>query len=406
MSFLLNGVDISSNFYKKSIHTNTIQDISNTGFLIENDDIRNIFVPLKTNSKIPVSQMLTTTNFKNKNNVDISTLFELNLITFTGTIDTDYKIWSPANHDGFLIQILTTNATMTFNYNVSCNFAMIGGGGGGGGNHQSNAGGGGGAGELVTGTMEILKGKTVTFTIGQGGTRGTWTGDNVTGTYGSGNGTNTSHHGNSGTPTVITCNGFSIDASGGGGGGGGKGSSESSTSGCTGGTGSYSNATPSLGTLTVRTLTNNSVFKSLSRYPISGNGVGARGQNNNNDDGAGGGGGGVEGNGSIGNNQTSGGSGRTIQFGSTNFTIFTIGGGGGGGTAKNVSSGGGGGSGGGGNGGYYDSNLSTATASAKGDNAANNTGGGGGGAYNGSINIGGNGGSGTVIIYIVSSNIS
>jgi len=398
MSFLLNGVDISSNFYKKSIHTNSIQDISNTGFLIENDDIRNIFVPLKTNSKIPVSQMLTTTNFKNKNNVDISTLFELNLITFTGAINTDYKIWSPANHDGFLIQILTTNATMTFNYNVSCNFAMIGGGGGGGGNHQNNAGGGGGAGELVTGTMVILKNNTVKFTIGQGGTRGTWTADNVNGTYGSGNGLNTSHHGNSGTPTVITCNGFSIDASGGGGGGGGKGSSESSTSGCTGGTGSYSAGEPSPGTLTVRTLTNNSVFKSLSRYPISGNGLGAKGQDNNNDDGAGGGGGGVEGNGSIGNDTPSGGSGKTIRYGSTDFDI---GGGGGGGTGTNNTSGGGGGFGGGGRGGFKGTTITTT-----GKDGSVNTGGGGGGAYNGTINNGGNGGSGTVIIYIVSSDIS
>ena len=405
MSYLLyNGTDITPYFYNKTSATNGSGATTATGFLINGTDISNTYVGLGTNSNIPVSVKLSTSGFL-KNGTDIATLYELNLFTIdAGTINSDYIIWTPSNHTGFLIQILSSSAKITFKYNITnCNFAMIGGGGGGGGfGGNGNAGGGGGAGELITGNMTVTSGSQVTFIIGVGGTGGA--ADSGTVTYGSGNGPNTSRIGNSGTSTSITCSSNTVTANGGGGGGGGKNSSAATTGSSSGGTGSWSNSKPTVGARTTQTLTANTVFSNLISY---GN-IGGFGQTYNGDDGGGGGGGGSGGAGKSGfdsNNWSgtqiiSGGVGRRISYGSTNFDI---GGGGGGGTRYGLGSGAGGASDGGG----YGGNSNTTN---YGGNGTANTGGGGGGAYNApSINsngYGGNGGSGTVFIYIVSSQIS
>jgi hypothetical protein len=409
MSYLLyNGTDITPYFYTKTSATNGPGATTATGFLINGTDISNTYVGLGTNSNIPVSQILGSSGFL-KNGTDIATLYELNLIQFTGTINTDYKIWAPSGHSGFLIQILTSSAQLKFNNNITdCSFAMIGGGGGGGGMASSgNAGGGGGAGELITGTITIPKDGVLTFIIGVGGTGGT-TDKSIT-TYGSGSAANDNSTGNSGTSTKITYGGSnSLEAYGGGGGGGGKGSTQGLIGCSTGGTGSYSNNAPGVGSKSAHTLTVNTVFKSLISY---GN-IGGVGANFGNDNGGGGGGGGAGGLGQngdyssswngVGTTKTSGGVGLTINYGST---PFSIGGGGGGGTAIGFGSAIGQAVAGGGQGGNADNTTATSASTINGFPGTANTGGGGGGGYNGG-GKGGAGGSGTVIIYITDSKVS
>lgn len=355
-------------FYPTSQPSNTPNTASTTNFKINNVDISNNYNGIGTNSNIRVSQIY---NINYNNVQNIGHLFELNLPVLNGTIDDDFILCSPLEHDGLLIQILKS-MTLSFNYDIDCSFVMVGGGGGGGNQANSNAGGGGGAGELITGSIiNYTKGNALSISIGGGG-----------------------NSGQSGAQTTITYSGVTITANGGGYGGHGKGSSNSVTGSSSGGTGSYSSGVPNVGTATQRTITNISIFQSMTSY----NNIGSLGNDQNNDSGGGGGGGGAGYPAIKINNEdpVNGGNGLTITYGTTQFEL---GGGGGGGSRQSGTgppsgAGGLGGLGGGGNGGSHTS----------GDNGFSNTGGGGGGASN-DTGIGGSGGSGTVIFYILPSQV-
>jgi hypothetical protein len=106
MSYLQNSTNMLTWFYNGP--TNTKVAVANTGFTVGNVDISTTYVGLGTNSKISVSNNRTInyTFLQTPNKVNIGSLFELNLPVFASgtTINTDYKIWSPSNHDGLLIQ--------------------------------------------------------------------------------------------------------------------------------------------------------------------------------------------------------------------------------------------------------------------------------------------------------------
>jgi hypothetical protein len=369
MSINTNGTNILTTYFNPNTNPYS-QTIVNapTGFQINGTDVASSYLGLGASSDIPVSDILSSSGYK-KSGTDIVTLYELNLVSYNlGTNGTDYIIWNPANHDGFLIQILTFRARITFNYKVSLDFVIVGGGGAGGDHANSNAGGGGGAGELITGKMtNIPAGQQLSFDIAPA--------SSVSG-YG----------------TTMTCNGVSITANGGSAGGDGKGSSDTVTGSSSGGSGSYSRGVPSAGAANDRTIADTGYFNSMISY----NNAGGRGQDQNNDTGAGGGGGGAGAAGGANTSSNNGGDGRTITFGSTSFQLAGGGGGGGRPTGYPGSSGSSGGLGGGGRGG---------ASSQGGDAGTANTGGGGGGGNNNS-GRGGRGGSGTVILYVVASGVS
>jgi hypothetical protein len=372
MSYYVQGSDMLQWFYPTSAPHN-INKASTTNFRINNFDISNSYVGIGTNSNIPVSQIYPNINYLFNGN-SIGNLFELNLPVLSGTINTDFKIFPVIN--GTVIQILKSTS-LRFNYNVNCDFTMIGGGGPGGNQADSNAGGGGGAGELITGSIKSLtKGDSLAITIGAGGTI----------SYG-------------GITTIKNSN-ASITANGGGFGGNGKTSTNDVTGSSSGGTGSWSNSSPTVGTAFQQIEADTANFKSMISY----NNAGSRGNEQNNDSGGGGGGGGAGGAGitTDNNNPGTGGGGIAIQYGSISFTIG--GGGGGGGRSDNtgsLSNGGLGGLGGGGKGGGPSTNSS-----GDGNDGSVNTGGGGGGASNDGGGSGGKGGSGTVIFYILASGVS
>lgn len=397
-----NNTNILSLFYENNTRTsNTNIPASVTNYRINNIDISNNYVGLGTNSKISASSKHTISYFYDSSS--IGNFFELNLPIFSSSavINTDFRILPTSNHNGLLIQFLKST-TISFNpiYKIDMSFVIVGGGGGGGGCTQSNAGGGGGAGELIIGTINDFSGtagRYLDIVIGSGGD-GKASSDNTTDNGVSGS--NTFIYYKSSTNTIID----TIKANGGTGGGNGKGSSNATSGGSTGGAGSYSSGVPTVGDAVQRpTQTailggdggnlNDGIFINMTSY----NNKGGTGQDdNNNDNGAGGGGGGagsVGVSGSASTNPSNGGDGKTVTFGSTNFSLA---GGGGGGRGKNVITPSYG-SAGGGNGGFTNAN--------NGSYADANTGSGGGGAYNERGN-GGNGGSGTVILYIIATGIS
>ena len=377
------SIDILQHFYSYDTrYSNTNISAGTTYFKINDADISNNYVGIGTNSNIKVSDYLKNCSYFRISSTNISTnigdLFELNLPYFsTGTINVDYKMFP--NNNGLLIQFLK-NTTLKFRYNIDCSFCIVGGGGGGGYKANSNAGGGGGAGELITGNITgYIANTDLTITIGDGGPSFTM-----------------------GNPSSIKYSSTTITANGGGYGGYGKGNGANTTGSSSGGSGAYSNTSFNPGTVTLRSISNTSIFNSMISYGRSG----AQGNDQNNDSGAGGGGGGA---GDVapdpGNeNPGAGGAGKTITYGNKSFDL---GGGGGGGGRENgygpspQGEGGAGGKGGGGKGGgYYISTTSAPPYNGDGLPGAANTGGGGGGAQNNS-GIGGKGGSGTVIIYIL-----
>jgi hypothetical protein len=373
MSYNENGTNMLQWFYPYSTtNSNGPNNATTTNFRINNIDISNNYSRSGINFNIPVSQFYNI-NYYINGTTNIGDLFELNLPVITGQINVDYKFYPVSG--GTVIQILKST-TLQFNYNVNCQFAMIGGEGPGGNSANSNAGGGGGAGQLVTGNISgYTKGGVITITIGAGGTPGSSGGNN----------------GISGKATslVYSISDASCNAFGGGYGGFGKGDSNSVTGSSSGGSGSYSASVPVVGTSTYKLPSYSGIFQPLNSY----NHVGGSGQNNNNDQGAGGGGGGAGGVGAGNSSINNGGAGITVTFGSMNWTL----GGGGGGGGGQGGTGGTGGTGGGGSGG-----SSTSTS---GFSGTPNTGGGGGGANNAG-GTGGSGGSGTVLFYILSSGIS
>ena len=259
------GVNIAPWFYPETAPSNTRGNVAATNFRINNVDISGSYTKIGTNSNISVSNAHTINYLSN--NVSIGDLFELNLPVFSDNINEHYRILTPANHQGLLIQFLKSTS-ISFNYNISGSFAMVGGGGRGGDKANGNAGGGGGAGRLITGNIvNHLKNTTFTITIGDGG-------DNS---------------GNDGGTTIISYPSGSstilVTAAGGTAGGVGAAGSGNS-SGSSGGTGSYSGGQPSLGTAPdSQTLNDNGVFQSM----YSRTNRGSLGNNNNNNNGGGGG---------------------------------------------------------------------------------------------------------------------
>ena len=385
MSYKVDGTDMLGWFYPYTSSTSNTNTAAITNYKIDGDDIYSSYAGIGTNSNIPVSTLYPTIAYY-KNNISIGTKFELNLPLFSGTKNTNYKIWSPSNHGGLLIQILSGAPTyLQFNYNISsCQFLMIGGGGGGGNTASGNAGGGGGAGELVTGTItNYVKNTKLSIILGDGG----------------GSQSN-------GSDTSIIYNNYMVTAEPGTHGGSGKGSS-GSANGSSGGTGSYSNDAPNLGSaININPITDVSIFS----YMTSFNNTGSYGNYQHNDTGGGGGGGGAGG--AASNTTTSdgtgtGGVGKTIKYGNTSFTLGGGGGGGGRGGEYN-GAGGEGGEGGGGAGGTY---TGSSGSTGNGIGATVNTGGGGGGGqndggYGGTGGYGGHGGSGTVIFYILPTGVT
>jgi len=371
MSYNVSGNNMLQWFYPTSAPSIAANNAATTNFQINNIDISNNYVKIGTNSNIQVSQLYTINYFSGGQS--IGNLFELNLPIYNGSLGVDYKIWPPSSNSGLLIQILTTTS-IAFRYNVNCQFIIVGGGGGGGNQANGNAGGGGGAGEVIVGNIVGYNpGNSINFTIGAGGLSAS-----------------------NGSPSSIQYFGNTITANGGGYGGGGKGDGANTTGSSAGGSGAYSNAVPVPGTSTPRTISNISIFQSMTSYGNSG----ALGNDQNNDSGAGGGGGGASAAASAPGNENPGpgGAGLTITCGSTSFILGGGGGGGGRGYNYGSSSGGAGGVGGGGNGGGWGTQVD-------GYPGTQNTGGGGGGAMN-NAGIGGNGGSGTVILYILPSGVS
>jgi hypothetical protein len=390
MAFKQNGNIITDYFNAPTNPKYTTANNEATGFTINGKDISSNYLGIGSSHNIPVS-ILFPTNFS-KNNVDIASLYELNLVNYPATSAT-YKIWNPSDHNGLLIQFVEnikttafgmtfdTYSTISFNYVVDISFVIIGGGGGGGQTANSNAGGGGGAGELIYGMMSnVPANKAIEIFLGKGGGSDT-----------------------DGANTTLSCNGVTITANGGGAGGGGKGSSSNQTGSSTGGSGSWSAGSPSVGTANSRNISDTGYFNTMT----SGNNEGGLGQDQNNDSGAGGGGGGAGGAGETVSGSAAragnGGNGKTRTYGSTTFLF--AGGGGGGARASNYTTYkiGGTNNFGGGTGGGDNTNIAH-----QGEDGDANTGGGGGGGGNSgsSSGNGGTGGSGTVILYIIPSYVS
>jgi hypothetical protein len=382
MSYNVNGQNMLQWFYSYNENTsNKPNSATTTNFRINNVDISNNYVGFATNSKIPVSQLYTINYFSNGQS--LGNLFELNLPVFSGTIDTDFKIWPPngisgsQTNNGLLIQFYTST-TFAFNYKVTCTFVAVGGGGGGGSSNQSNAGGGGGGGQILRGSIvDYQPGSSFTITIGAGGSAGNFGGN-----------------------TLISYGGSTVTAYGGGAGGNGKGSSLDANS-STGGSGSYSSTGTDVGNVTGVNPSNTGVFQNMTVYANKG----SRGNDQNNDSGGGGGGGGAGGAGiDYGNGRAGdGGSGLTVTFisasgVSSGTSVDLAGGGGGGGRSQGDTTPGSGSIGGGASGGDIN-NFGV------GGNGATNTGGGGGGAYN-NFGTGGTGGSGVLFIYVTPDGVS
>lgn len=276
-----------------------------TNYKSNNNDLSNIFQPGGQYSNLYYRDTGYNVINSQSVSVDLSSLFELNLIDTrtSGATTATYTLLSWYN--GVIIKIIGSGK-ITFNYGLnSIDCILVAGGGGGGGTTQLNAGGGGGAGEVGIGPISIPKG-TVTFTIGNGGTGGVAT---------------TSGGGGAGGNTSISYGSTSYTSNGGGGGGNGKGNGGSGGSG--GGGGSWSHSGGGGGGV---------VFTSglSAKY---GN-IGGTGENQRNDSGQGGGGGGASGAGQAGENTTTsgdGGSGITVTSYPLGPIIGYIGGGGGGG---------------------------------------------------------------------------
>lgn len=235
---------------------------------------------------------------------------------------------------------------------TSVDYLVVAGGGGGG----AWYGGGGGAGGMRTGTMAVTPGVPVALTVGDGGA-------------GAPAGTNNSPGSNGQNSSF----GAIVSTGGGGGGTGANGDNAGQNGGSGGGAGGGSTANP----------------QGPGGTGIAGQGSnGSTGRYNNtagNRAGGGGGGAGAVG-GASPNNGRGGAGGAGLQSNITGINLYYAGGGGGAGNT----SGGAGGNGGG----------SAGSNTGNGGNGAANTGGGGGGAAGGvnSARIGGNGGSGVVIV--------
>jgi hypothetical protein len=290
-----------------------------------------------------------------------------------------------------------TDATYTFTVssgNGVADFLVIGGGGAGG----QYVGGGGGAGRFAEGTMQLTAGTTYNITVGGGGRR-------------SANGLLGSRDGDwrDGNVSSIIGGGITISCPGGGRGGNypdnGQGSANNGGSG--GGAGAFQGGGGVGGQPVAATLTG--VLTGASYGFKGGDNQGSR--PNNDCEGRGGGGAGGAGVTAYGAEPSDGGIGRQSSI--TGTTYYYAGGGGGGGYypadygSSRVGNGGQGGGGGGGahangtvgtggTGGPTNGEAGSRDGEGPGGNAANHTGSGGGGC--GHSQVGGNGGSGYVVI--------
>jgi hypothetical protein len=286
-----------------------------------------------------------------------------------------------------------TNA-ITLSGSASVNLQIFTIGGGGAGGSPRNGGGGGGAGGIVQSTINITSSDRISLTVGSGGAFSTTT--------------NSALDGGNTAATFATNTANNITAYGGGGGGGfgGGGGSAGRNGGCGGGA-SYSAFSGGTG---------------VSGQGFAGGSTGGSGITA----GAGGGGTATKGVDTSSNAGTNGGDGKQISLnmftGSTYANYFWGGGGGGGGTYAAGGNGGKGGGGGGtpGNGGAIGTGDTTginpginstlwppSSANPK-PNAGANTGGGGGGAGQDDQNSGwsvGNGGSGIILIAVLTSSL-
>jgi hypothetical protein len=277
--------------------------------------------------------------------------------------------WTLPAADGSNGQVLSTNGSGTLawssssgssNYNIS--YLIVGGGGSGGGNSSVNtaSGGGGGGGGIAAGIVNVTVGTSYTITIGAGGS----------GTVGAGNAGNASSFG---SEFVVT--------------GGGRGGSYDSKDGGDGGSGGGGSG---------RSATETNIPGSRSVFA---GGYGGAGYSISSGTGvSGGGGGGAGGAGYFGPATASsgvGGQGGRGALSEITGTSTFYGGGGGGGSRTT------GGTGGSGGGGAGSSGTGSGTAGTA------NTGGGGGGSSNsGSTQVGASGGSGVVILRILTTNYS
>jgi hypothetical protein len=363
MSFKFNNVNFYDMFQQRGSIANQTTILS--GYEISGNDVYNIFLPLSANGpnlKYPVN-----IKFKNKSGVDLSQLFNLNLVN-TASTTVDWGALRDANGDDTII-IISTSGVIRFNFNINkLRFALVAGGGGGGATTQRNAGGGGGAGEVVIDTVYVTKGQNISVTLGAGGNGGLIDTNNSGGAKG----------GNSSLVVGIR----TVTANGGGPGGNGKFFTNPGpgNGGSGGGSGSYSNTVPDPGV----SVKNTGPLDDPVNGGYYGNN-GGRGEFQGNDTGRGGGGGGAGGvgnaggglGGSAGGTGGNGGIGIKI-FTYPNGTDFYVAGGGGGGANSKTGAYGLGGLGGGGRGGFTrDRNSATQVAPSAGD-----TGGGGGGGQN------------------------
>ena len=363
----------STGIYATNITTNILSDLYE------------IYTPLGTNSNLKWPYL---TNFTTIANKDLNETFSLNFIDTTLTT-ASYNQYPYT--DGTMI-VVSGDGSIYFNYPLTTiTFYMIGGGGGGGasgGNYNAAAGG--GSGGFLDASYSDTSFNYVNISIGAGGSGGT----------------STSTGGISGSPTTIY---FNSDGTayasvyGGGGGGGGKGNGESGGGG--GGSGAYSSGVPTAGTGEA------AVYLPTGSFSITTNGYysGGNGEDNNDDQGGGGGGGGCGGVGGNGGSPSeydggNGGAGQgSVSDESGNITIYFSGGGGGGRGYIKTGKPGSGSNGGGDGGSAFES----------GSNASTNShyGGGGGGAGNdagafGSLNVGGNGAAGVVVLFITNDMIT
>ncbi len=367
-AYYVAGVDISNCYNSR---TTTGSDVTNlTGYKINNVDLRNIFVPLGTNSNLIYKNI----NY-NVTSANLSSLLELKLFS---SITATYTATAITN--GVLLKI-TGNGNINFKYDVSgIQFLLVGGGGAGGATYSSgNAGGGGGAGEVAVGTIPGAISSLNSITIGAGG-------------IGPSVGTSNTSVAN-GSPSSFVYSSNTITVYGGGYGGSGKQDGISGGSGGGGGSWSNENSDGTFGGNAIKHI--NTI--NITYYANNG----GRGEFQGNDSGRGGGGGGATTGGGNGGSNTP----ITSSYGGVGYTWTPSGassiyvGGGGGGGADQYSVMRPGGLGGGGNGGY--NTISPTAGSA-------NTGGGGGGAPNNQGNDpfgGANGGSGVLYLAIYNNNL-
>jgi len=257
---------------------------------------------------------------------------------------------------GNQIHTFTSSGTLSPLTPVTASYLVVAGGGGGGGATTNQGGGGGGAGGLLTSSTTLYSGATYVVTVGAGGTGG------VYGGAAAGAGSNSVVSGTGLTTLTST-----------GGGGGGVGPDTNGSAGGSGGGGGSGGTLRTGGTGTVGQGNNGGQNNGSANFAAAGGG-GA---------GAVGGDGGSVGNGNGGNGSASSISGSSVTYA----------GGGGAGKHSSAAAAGTGGTGGGGAGG----------SSSVGVPGTTNLGGGGGGGS--SSNVGGAGGSGTVIISYAGSQV-